>query len=226
LGITGSNGGITMPGPKYEDYSEIIFKLHSQGRKATEIANILNADINLDITDADESGIRSYIRRSQIPKDKSIPSDQSEEKIDLLCGLLEEMEKKNSYLQKEAVTQGKLLNNLENVKDEYEEIIERYSILNDTFQETIIITKEDISRRKMYYMIAAGWILTILLGMFAGYYIGRCYARTAFHYLLTLTALPAGIFIGMAISYGKKKLSEPDTSDVYRRARELASKKQ
>jgi hypothetical protein len=111
------------------------------------------------------------------------------------------------------------------VKDEYEEIIERYSILNDTLQETIIITKEDVSRRKMYYMIAAGWILTILLGMFAGYYIGRCYAKTAFYYLLTLTALPAGIFIGLAINYGKKKLREPDTSDVYRRARELAKKR-
>lgn len=225
LGIVNHHGEITMPSPKYEDYSELIFELHHQGRKATEIANILNSDPDIDI-EADESGIHSYIRRTQILKDKPIPPDQSEEKIDLLCGLLEEMDKKNSYLQKEAVAQGKVLNNLENLKDEYEEIIKRYSILNDTMHETIIITKEDNNRKKLYYMIASGWIITILLGMFAGFYIGRCYARTAFHYLLTLTALPAGIFIGMAINYGKKKLSEPDTSDVYRRARELASKKQ
>jgi len=216
-----------MPNPKYEDYSELIFDLHSQGRKATEIANILNLDPNVNI-EADESGIRSYVKRSQGQKNESmkISPDPSEEKIKHLSALLEEMEKKKSFLQKEAVAQGKLLNNLENVKDEYEEIIERYSILNDTLKETIIITKEDVSRRKLYYMIAAGWILTIFLALLAGYYIGRCYAKTAFHYLLTLTALPAGIFIGMAINYCKKKLNEPDTSDVYRRARELASKKQ
>jgi len=65
------------------------------------------------------------------------------------------MEKKNSYLHKEAVAQGKLLNNLESIKVEYEEIIDRYSILNDTLQETIIITKEDVNRRKMYYLNSA-----------------------------------------------------------------------
>jgi hypothetical protein len=216
-----------MPSPKYEDYSELIFDLDSQGRKATEIANILNLDPNVNI-EADESGIRSYIKRSQTRKDESIklPPDPSEEKIKHLSSMLEEIERKNSYLQKEAVAQGKLLNNLENVKDEYEEIINRYSILNDTLQETIIITKEDVSRKKLYYMIAAGWILTIFLALLAGYYIGRCYAKTAFHYLLTLTALPAGIFIGMAINYGKNKQNKPDTSNAYRRACELASKKQ
>jgi hypothetical protein len=219
-----------MAKSKYDDHIEIIMGMHYQGKKATEIARFLNESYKN--IKAEESGLRAFIKRTLAEneqqeeiEDIEQEPDSSQEEIRHLSQLIEEMEEKNSFLQKESVVQGKLLNNLENVKDEYKEIIERYSILNDTLQETIIITKEDVSRRKMYYMIAAGWILTILLGMFAGYYIGRCYARTAFHYLLTLTALPAGIFIGMAISYGKKKLSEPDTSDVYRRARELAKKR-
>jgi uncharacterized protein YeeX (DUF496 family) len=219
-----------MAKAKYEDYSEIIMDLYHQGKKSTEIAKLLNADSDLDITDADESGIRAFIRRS-LPENEQQEEiedieqkpDSSQEKIMHLSELLDEMEEKNSLLQKEAVVQGKLLNNLENLKDEYEEIIERYSILNDTMQETIIITKEDVSRRKMYYMIAAGWILTILLGMFAGYYIGRCYAKTAFYYLLTLTALPAGIFIGLAINYGKRIMNTENVS-LYEHARELAKK--
>jgi uncharacterized integral membrane protein len=218
---------------KYEDYSEIIMDLYYQGKKSTEIAKLLNADSDLDITNADESGIRAFIKRSlpeneqqeeiEDTEDIEQEPDSSQEKIMHLSELLDEMEEKNSLLQKEAVVQGKLLNNLENVKDEYEEIIERYSILNDTLQETIVITKEDISRRKMYYMIAAGWIITILLGMFAGYYIGRCYAKTAFYYLLTLTALPAGIFIGLAINYGRRIMNTENVS-LYEHARELAKK--
>ncbi|MCK4982822.1 MAG: hypothetical protein KAS17_07850 [Victivallaceae bacterium] len=212
-----------MAKAKYEDYFEIIMDLYCQGKKSTEIARILNADIDLDITNADESGIRAFIKRSlaeneqeeeieEIDDEEDEDDDPSQEKIIYLSKLLEEVEKKNSLLQKEAVAQGKLLNNLENVKDEYEEIIKRYSILNDTMQETIIITKENVSRRKMYYMIAAGWIITIFLALFAGNYIGRCYARTAFHYLLTLTALPAGIFIGLAINYGKKIINAENAS--------------
>jgi hypothetical protein len=219
-----------MAKAKYEDYSEIIMDLYYQGKKSTEIAKLLNANPDLDITDADESGIRAFIRRS-IPENEQQEEtedieqepDSSQEKIMHLSELLDEMEEKNSLLKKEAVVQGKLLNNLESVKDEYEEIIERYSILNDTLQETIIITKEDVSRRKMYYMIASGWILTILLGMFAGYYIGRCYAKTAFYYLLTLTALPAGIFIGLAINYGKR-IMNTENVNLYEHARELAKK--
>ena len=205
---------------KYEDYFEIIMDLYCQGKKSTEIARLLNADPDLDITDADESGIRAFIKRS-LPEseeqdetediEQEHEQDPSQEKIMHLSKLLDELEKKNLSLQNEAVTQGKLLNNLENVKKKYEEIIERYSILNDTMQETIIITKEDNNRKKLYCWIAAGWILTILLGMFAGYYIGRCYAKIAFYYLLTLTALPAGIFIGIAISYGKKFINAENT---------------
>lgn len=219
-----------MPNPKYEAYLEIIMDLHFQGKKATEIANLLNADSELDIIDADESGIRAFIKRS-LPEneqqeeieDIEQETDSSQEEIMHLSELLDEMEEKNSFLQKESVVQGKLLNNLENVKDEYEEIIEKYSILNDTLQETIIITKEDVSRRKMYYMIAAGWILTIFLALLAGYYIGRCYARTAFHYLLTLTALPAGIFIGMAINYGKKFI-DAENAHGHGRTRDVHTK--
>jgi hypothetical protein len=205
-----------MAKSKYDVHLGIIMEMHFNGKKATEIANFLNEnDKNLK---AEESGLRAFIKKNLPPvpkavsesKENQLPEDNfdsSQGKIMYLSELLDEMEKKNSLLQKEAVVQGKLLNNLENVKDEYEEIIERYSILNDTLQEAIIITKEDVSRRKLYYMIGGGWILTLLFALFAGYYIGRCYSRTAFHYILTLTALPAGILIGMALSYTKKKLS-------------------
>ena len=47
-----------MAKAKYEDYFEIIMDLHSKGKKATEIAKSLNADPDVDIIDADESGIR------------------------------------------------------------------------------------------------------------------------------------------------------------------------
>ena len=203
-----------MAKAKYEDYSEMIIDLHYKGKKATEIAKLLNANHDVDITDADESGIRSFLRRSLPNQNQQNEiqaleenDDLSQGKIKYLSSLLEEMEKQNSVLKREAVIEGKLLNNLENIKVEYEEVIEKYSILNDTLQETIMEIKEDNSRKKMHYMIAAGWILTMLFAMFAGYYIGRCYSRTAFHYILTLTALPVGIFIGMAISYGKKRIN-------------------
>ncbi len=204
-----------MAKAKYEDYSEMIIDLHYKGKKATEIAKLLNVNPDVDIIDADESGIRSFLRRSLTNQNQQNEIQTLEENVDLsqgkikhLSSLLEEMEKKNSFLQKESVIQGKLLNNLENVKVDYEEIIEKYSILNDTLYETITINKEDNSRKKLYYMIAAGWILTMLFAMFAGYYIGRCYSRTAFHYILTLTALPVGIFIGMAINYTKKIINQ------------------
>ena len=223
-----------MAKAKYEDYSEIIMDLHSQGKKATEIARLLNADSELSITDAEESGIRSFIRRTltekeqqeeieDIEEEDDKENDASQEEIMHLSELLDEMEKKNSFLQKEAVVQGKLLNNLETVKNEYEEIIGRYSILNDTMQETIIITKEDNSRKKLYCWIAAGWIISILMGMFAGYYIGRCYAKIAFYYLLTLTALPAGISIGLAINYSKK-IMNVQNEHVHGRARDVHAK--
>ena len=217
LGIANNHGETKMAKSKYDDHLGIIMEMHFKGKKATEIANSLNeTDKNIK---AEESGLRAYIKKNsenfsedvsesqenQLAEENSEPSQG---KIIHLSELLEEMEKKNSNLQKKLVVQGKLLNNLENVKEEYEKIIERYSILNDTMQETIIITKDDVSRRKMYYMIAAGWIITIFLALLAGYYIGRCYARTAFHYLLILNILPAGIFIGMAINYTKKKLSQ------------------
>ena len=217
-----------MAKSKYDDHVEIIMEMHWEGKKATEIARFLNEN-NKNIK-AEESGLRAFIKRTLAEneqqeeiEDIEEESDSSQEEIMHLSQLLEKMEEKNSVLQKEYVVQGKLLNNLENVKDEYEEIIERYSILNDTLQETIIITKEDVSRKKMYYMIASGWILTIFLALLAGYYIGRCYARTAFHYLLTLTALPAGIFIGMAINYGKKIMNAENVS-AYERARAVHAK--
>jgi len=206
-----------MAKSKYDDHAEIIMGMHYQGKKATEIARFINKkDKNIK---AEESGLRAYIKKNSENFSEDVPepqenqvaeenSDPSQEKIIHLTELLEEMKKKNSNLQNKLVVQGKLANNLENVKKEYEEIIKSHSILNETFKETIKITNEDVSRRKLYYLIAAGWLLTIFLGMFAAYYIGRCYARTAFHYLLILNILPAGIFIGLAINYTKKKLNQ------------------
>ena len=210
-----------MAKSKYDDHAEIIMGMHYQGKKATEIARFINKnDKNIK---AEESGLRAYIKKNSEnfsedfsedvpePQENQLAegnSDPSQEKIIHLTELLEEMKKKNSNLQNKLVVQGKLANNLENVKKEYEEIIKSHSILNETFKETIKITNEDVSRRKLYYLIAAGWLLTIFLGMFAAYYIGRCYARTAFHYLLILNILPAGIFIGLAINYTKKKLNQ------------------
>ena len=210
-----------MAKSKYDNHAEIIMGMHYQGKKATEIARFINKnDKNIK---AEESGLRAYIKKNSEnfsedfsedvpePQENQLAkgnSDPSQEKIIHLTKLLEEMEKKNSTLQNKLVVQGKLVNNLENVKKEYEEIIKRHSILNETFKETIKITNEDVSRRKLYYLIAAGWLLTIFLGMFAAYYIGRCYARTAFHYLLILNILPVGIFIGLAINYTKKKLNQ------------------
>ena len=210
-----------MAKSKYDDHAEIIMGMHYQGKKATEIARFINKnDKNIK---AEESGLRAYIKKNSEnfsedfsedvpePQENQLAegnSDPSQEKIIHLTELLEEMEKKNSNLQNKLVVQGKLANNLENVKKEYEEIIKSHSILNETFKETIKITNEDVSRRKLYYLIAAGWLLTIFLGMFAAYYIGRCYARTAFHYLLILNILPVGIFIGLAINYTKKKLNQ------------------
>jgi len=202
-----------MAKSKYDDHAEIIMRMHYQGKKATEIARFINKkDKNIK---AEESGLRAYIKKNSENFSEDIPepqkkenSDPSQEKIIHLTKLLEEMEKKNSTLQNKLVVQGEIANNLKNVKKEYEEIIKSHSILNETFKETIKITNEDVSRRKLYYLIAAGWLLTIFLGMFAAYYIGRCYARTAFHYLLILNILPAGIFIGLAINYTKKKLNQ------------------
>ena len=129
-----------MAKSKYDDYLEIIMDLHSQGKKATEIANYLNE--NDENIKAEESGLRAYIKRTlaeneqqeEIEDIEDEENDPSQEEIMHLSELLDKMEEKNSFLQKESVVQGKLLNNLENVKEEYEKIIERHSILNDTMQ--------------------------------------------------------------------------------------------
>jgi len=89
-----------------------------------------------------------------------------------------------------------------------QDAIEHFAIINDELIEAVGILKADRKEKGIYLFIAGGWILTMLFAMFAGYYIGRCYSRPAFHYILTLTGIPAGIFIGLGIAAIIKKIKK------------------
>jgi hypothetical protein len=218
-----------MPKSKYDKYSKIIMELHSKGKKATEIAKFLNEKDKK--INAEESGLRSYIKKNleqanQKKDSKVVPAtkeaklpppkpDPIKKDTKHLSSLIEEMEKKISIQKADAILQGKLLKNLDILKGEYESLLnkhkdvsDKYSILNETLHEIILQGKEDNNKARLRYLIAAGWILTMLFAMFAGYYIGRCYSRPAFHYILTLTGIPAGIFIGLAIGAVKKAITK------------------
>jgi hypothetical protein len=125
------NGKIEMAKSKYDDHAEIIMEMHYQGKKATEIARFLNE--NYKNIKAEESGLRAFIKRTlaeneqeEETEDIEQEPDSSQEEIRHLSQLIEEMEEKNSLLQKEAVVQGKLLNNLENIKNECQRSIKMY----------------------------------------------------------------------------------------------------
>lgn len=214
-----------MAKSKYDDHLKIIMDLYSKGKKATEIAQFLNEhDKNIK---AEESGLRAYIKKNfaqanqkkdskAVPETKAAPlptreSDSAKGDTNQLSSLIKEMEKKHSVQKEESILQGKLLKNLETLKVEYkylvnknEDINDKYSILNETLHEIILQTQEDNNKARLRYMIAAGWILTMLFAMFAGYYIGRCYSRPALYYILTLTGIPAGVLIGLGLAATKK----------------------
>ena len=89
-----------------------------------------------------------------------------------------------------------------------QDAIDHFAIINDELVEAVVILKADRKEKGIHLFIAGGWILTMLFAMFAGYYIGRCYSRPAFHYILTLTGIPAGIFIGLGIAAIIKKIKK------------------
>ena len=183
-----------MAKSKYTKIMPEILELQSQGKTTTEIAEIINK--KRPGFGATESAVRGAIKRN---------NDNENQKKDLK--VVSEIRDDQSTVGK-LILQGKLLKNLEILKAQYEDINEKCSILNETLHETIIQKNEENNKGRLRCIIASGWILTMLFAMFAGYYIGRCYSRPAFHYILTLTGIPAGVFLGFGLSYAKKKIKK------------------
>lgn len=187
-----------MAKSRYIDHIEQIKEMQSQGKVVAEIAKYLNMNFNIN---ASENSLRVFLKRyydNQKGKDSNI-----QEQTGQLSELIEKTEKKYVMQKEEAILHEKLMSNLTIIKNEYEELNETILIVTGKLKEIAKQAKDRNDRWKLYCMVAGGWILSILLSMFAGYYLGRCYPRTLFHYILTMTGIPAGIFIGLAIGFFK-----------------------
>lgn len=133
---------------KYEQHGTEILELYENGKNSSEIAKILGRKYRIKFS---KSSIRSFKRfaakqektKNVVPEPKQEQSelfpDKTKEAIEELLLLFE----KNYSKQKEtAILQEKSLKNLAIMEAKYEEGIEKYSILNETLQETIIQNKD------------------------------------------------------------------------------------
>ena len=189
-----------MAQSKYIDHIQEILEMQDDGKTIKEIVKYLNMNFKFKAT---ENSLTVFLRRYHKRNDKAAEKE-SQEKTEDLSELFEKMEKKHSIQKEESILHGMLMKNLEIIKGEYEEMLEKFDETNDKFDEAAKKLNDQNDRNKHRCLIASGWILTILVSMFGGYYIGRCYTRTAFHYTLTLTGIPAGMFFGYAIGFFRR----------------------
>ena len=191
-----------MAQSKYIDHIQEISEMQDDGKTIKEIVKYLNMNYRIKAT---ENSLTVFLRRYHVRNNKAAEKE-SQEKTEDLSELFEKMEKKHSMQKEESVLHGMLMKNLEIIKDEYQEMLEKFDETNDKFDEAAKKLNDQNDRNKYRCLIASGWILTILVSMFGGYYIGRCYTRTAFHYALTLTGIPAGMFFGYAVGFFKRHI--------------------
>ena len=203
---------------KYKPYEKEILEMQKAGKTADEIARRLNADHPK--LNATEGSIRGWQHRkiekkedqtavivdkteplediSKEPANESIEKLKDTAKISPPQKEASESEIENKI---EAEVEARLLiKELAIVKKENQESFDFFTTTNKELIKLIKILAADAKKKEIRLFIGGGWILTMLFAMFAGYYIGRCYSRPAFHYILTLTGIPAGVCIGFGIA--------------------------
>jgi len=207
-----------MARSKYTPHTDEILAMHKKGYSAEEIAQRLSsANPGLKAT---ANKIRGLLHRhfdkkenqtavivdkteplediSKEPANESIEKLKDTAKISPPQKEASESEIENKI---EAEVEARLLiKELAIVKKENQESFDFFTTTNKELIKLIKILAADAKKKEIRLFIGGGWILTMLFAMFAGYYIGRCYSRPAFHYILTLTGIPAGVCIGFGIA--------------------------
>lgn len=202
---------------KYKPHEKEILEMQKAGKTADEIARRLNADHPK--LNATEGSIRGWQHRKiekkedqtavivdkidPLEKTSKEPVNESTEKKATAKVLKPKKEASKSEIEDkiEAEVEARLLiKELAIVKKETQESFDFFTTTNKELTKLIKILTADAKKKEIRLFIGGGWILTMLFAMFAGYYIGRCYSRPAFHYILTLTGIPAGVCIGFGIA--------------------------
>lgn len=202
---------------KYQPYTDKILEMQKAGKTFEEIAKHLNvSDPTLKATggslrgwscreDKKEDQTAVIVDKTESPENTSKePASESIEKLkDTAKVLKPKKEASESEIEDkiEAEVEARLLiKELAIVKKETQESFDFFTTANKELIMLIKILTADAKKKEIRLFIGGGWILTMLFAMFAGYYIGRCYSRPAFHYILTLTGIPAGVCIGFGIA--------------------------
>ena len=202
---------------KYQPYTDKILEMQKAGKTCEKIARHLNvSDPTLKATggslrgwscreDKKEDQTAVIVDKTEPLEDISKePANESIEKLKDTAKIsppqkeASESETENKI---EAEVEARLLiKELAIVKKENQESFDFFTTTNKELIKLIKILAADAKKKEIRLFIGGGWILTMLFAMFAGYYIGRCYSRPAFHYILTLTGIPAGVCIGFGIA--------------------------
>ena len=201
---------------KYKPHEKEILEMQKAGKTFEEIAKHLN--VSNPTLKATGGSLRGWSCREDKKEDKTAvivdkidplektpkkPVNESTEIKDTAKVLKPKKEASKSEIEDkiEAEVEARLLiKELAIVKKENQESFDFFTTTNKELTKLIKILTADAKKKEIRLFIGGGWILTMLFAMFAGYYIGRCYSRPAFHYILTLTGIPAGVCIGFGIA--------------------------
>lgn len=218
--------------PKYAQHEDEILEMHKNGKTAGEIVKYLNKKYN---SKGSESSLRSFISRKmakqnegktvkEVPKKEKkqlplFPEQPFKEVTEKLSVLTEKIEKNYSKQEETVALQEKTLSEaaasreeeLSNVRKlgaKYKDVTERYSILNETLHETIIMKREDNKKETTRYLIIGGVILALAFALAAGYHSSHYDDEISFHYMVIVAYVLAGAFIGFGAGVIKKKIME------------------
>ena len=209
-----------MSKSKYTKYENEISEMKAEGKTNAEIVKFLNKKYDCGAT---VSSLKSFLKRCKDKKNetkqtsiaKTVPENQErasgKEKVkEETITKTAAPEKAKSLPIQEAITVEKVENFITNevemriaVKEFYQikkrlgEASDIFSILNNEFGEAAEKMRKRAKRYKINFLIVGGMIFLVVLSLFTGYHIGRCFSRIAFYYILALSCAPGGICVGI-----------------------------
>ena len=178
-----------MSKPKYTEHIPEILEMYSNGKTSAEITNYLNENYQLD---ASESSIRTICQRNGDQAKDKMPEENRESQETITAKKMEELIINESQMRMTA-------RDFSLMKEKYQDAFAVFSIINNEFGEATEIIRKRAKRDKINFLIAGGMILIVVLSLFTGYHIGRCFTRIAFYYILALSCAPGGICVGIPV---------------------------
>jgi hypothetical protein len=201
----------------YKEHREEILEMKANGVPDPEIVVHLNNKYNSGATlnalrvfftrDAEEQKQKQEEKNAEtLPQKQEVPKIELEK---LLPGNTNnELENKKDV--EEEVKARLLVNELNFIKEKHQEGIDIFSILNKELGTATEKLRKRAEQKDSRFLLAGIWLLTILFAIFTGYYLGRCFPRITFLYIMHSISIPGGAFIGLAIGLAimYKKLNE------------------